>query len=103
MTYLVPAIYTEGVFKPLKKIELSPESQTYLLFVVSAKDLEELAPAMLRPSNSAEQRIADLVTELRMELTGGSAADFEFDEEHRRMFLENARGLAPFIPGMIPE
>lgn len=103
MTQFLPAIYTDGVFKPLKKVNLPPEPQTFLLFVVSGKELEELAPAISRPASSVEQRIADLIAELRTDLAGVSAADFQFDEEHRRMFLEQAEGLAPFIPDMIPE
>jgi predicted DNA-binding antitoxin AbrB/MazE fold protein len=103
MTQLLPAIYAEGVFKPLKKIDLPPEPQTYLLFVVSGKDIEELAPAISRPTISAEQRIADLISELKADLSNASNLDFQFDEEHQRMFEENARGLAPFIPSMIPE
>ncbi len=48
-----------------------------------------------------EQRIADLIVELKADLSRAPNLNFEFDEEHQQMFLENAQGLAPFIPGMI--
>jgi len=50
-----------------------------------------------------EQRIANLIAELKADLSRAPNLDFEFDEEHQQMFLENAEGLAPFIPGMIHE
>ncbi len=103
MTQFLPAVYTDGVFKPLKKVDLPPEPQNYLLFVLSVKEIEKLAPAVSELSISAEQRIANLISELRADLAGVTAADFQFDEEHKKMFLENAEGLAPYIPGMIPE
>jgi len=103
MTQMLTAVYTDGVFKPLNKIDLPVDPQTYLLFVVPRKEVDELTPAVARPQISVEQRIAALVAELRVDLAGVSPADFQFDEEHKKMFLENAEGLAPYIPAMIPE
>lgn len=48
-----------------------------------------------------EQRIADLIVELKADLYCAPNLNFEFDEEYQQMFLENAKGLAPFIPGII--
>lgn len=50
-----------------------------------------------------EQKIAALIAALKADLAKMPNLDFNFDEEHRRMFLEHAEGLAPFIPGMIPD
>jgi len=103
MTQMLTAVYTDGVFKPLNKVELPLDPQTYLLFVVPRKEVDKLSPEITKPQISIEQRIADLVAEWRVELAGISPADFQFDDEHKKMFLDHANGLAPFIPGMIPE
>jgi len=50
-----------------------------------------------------EQKIAALIAALKADLAKLPNLDFNFDEEHRQMFLEHAKGLAPFIPGMIPD
>jgi hypothetical protein len=103
MTQMLTAVYTDGVFKPLNKVDLPVDPQTYLLFVVPRKEVDELAPAVAKPQISVEQRIADLVAELRTDLAGVTPDDFKFDDEHKKMFLEHAEGLAPYIPAMIPE
>ena len=46
-------------------------------------------------------QLADLIAELRADLEAASFKDFEFDEEHRQMFLEDAEAFAPLIPDMI--
>jgi len=102
MTQMLTAVYTDGVFKPLNKVDLPVDPQTYLLFVVPRKEIDKLASAA-KPEISIEQRIADLVAELRVDLAGVTPDDFKFDEEHKKMFLEHAGGLAPYIPAMIPE
>jgi predicted DNA-binding antitoxin AbrB/MazE fold protein len=104
MSNFFPAVYSEGVFKPLKTPDLPSASQTYFLIALPSDEvMEELHSPIVKPSLSPEQRIADLVAELRADLAKAPNLDFNFDEEHQKMFLENARGLAPFIPGMIPE
>ncbi|MCI0698731.1 hypothetical protein L0337_42870 [candidate division KSB1 bacterium] len=104
MSHFFPAVYSEGVFKPLRTPDLPSEPLTYFLVALPSDEvMEELQSRIAKPSLSPEQRIANLVAELRADLAKAPNLDFNFDEEHQKMFLENARGLAPFIPGMIPE
>jgi len=104
MSQFFPAIYSEGVFKPLREINLPLEPRKYFLVALSSEEVtEELTPSIPQSPLPWEQRIASLLAELKADLSKTSNLDFQFDEEHKQMFLENARSLAPLIPGMIPE
>lgn len=104
MSQLLPAVYSEGVFKPLKAPHLPLETQTYFLIVLSSEEVKkELAPVIAASPMGPTAQLADLVAELKTDLTKASLDDFNFDEEHQRMFLENAESLAPLIPSMSRE
>ena len=104
MSQFFPAIYSEGVFKPLREVNLPSEPRKYFLVALSSEEVaEELMPPTPQAPLPWEQQIADLIAELKADLSKAPNLDFQFDEEHKQMFLENARSLAPLIPGMIPE
>jgi hypothetical protein len=69
---------------------------------MSKKAMSNMENPLKLPA-SLEQHIAELIAELKAGLSRTSNLNFEFDEEHQKMFWENAEGLAPFIPGMIHE
>lgn len=50
---------------------------------------------------NSDQRLSDLVAELKSDLCEVSESDFKFDREHRELFVENAKLFAPHIPSMI--
>jgi len=50
--------------------------------------------------SNSEQRLSDLIAELKSDRSKFSESDFKFDKEHRELFLENARSLSSFIPSM---
>lgn len=97
MSKSIPAIYSNGVFKPLKKIDLPPEPQTYLIVIISKEDIEKMPSSISSTGTFTERRLFALLAELKTELLALSAVDFQFDEEHRQLFLENAQTLAPLI------
>ena len=103
MSQSIPAVFENGVFKPLAKVDLPEKQQTYLLIVLSGEDLKAALPPETNGSNSPFDKIHNLVDELKSELSGLSPSDFQFDEAHQKLFLENARSLSPLIPAMIPE
>ncbi len=101
MSQLLPAVYSEGVFKPLKPLHLPLETQTYFLIVFSGEEVKkELAPVMASSPIGPTTQLADLVAELKSDLAKAALVDFNFEEEDQRMFLENAESLAPLIPSM---
>jgi len=102
MSQPIPVIYSDGVFKPLKRVELPSESQTYLIVVITKDDFQEISTAIPDNAFNIEQKLADLAAELKSDLSQVSESDFKFDKEHRELFLENARLFAPLIPSMIP-
>jgi predicted DNA-binding antitoxin AbrB/MazE fold protein len=99
----IPVIYSDGVFKPLKRVDLPPESQIYLIVVITKDDLQEMSTAFPGKAYDSEQKLADLIAELKSDLSEVSESDFKFDKEHRELFLENAKLFAPLVPSMIPE
>jgi len=104
MSQFFSAIYSEGVFKPLKEVNFPSEPREYFLVALSSEEVaKELTPTISQSLPPWEQRILNLIAELKADLSKASNPDFQFDEEHKQMFLENARSLAPLIPGMIPE
>ena len=103
MSQPIPVIYSDGVFKPLKRIDLPPEPQTYLIVVITKDDFQELSASIPGKVFNSEQKLADLIAELKSDLSQVSELDFKFDKEHRDLFLEDAKLFAPLIPSMIPE
>jgi predicted DNA-binding antitoxin AbrB/MazE fold protein len=100
MSQPIPAIYSDGVFKPLKQVDLPPELQTYLIVVITKDDFQELLTTISDKAFKIEKKLADLVAELKSDLSEVSESDFKFDKEHRELFLENAKLFAPLIPSM---
>ncbi|MEK7728118.1 MAG: antitoxin AF2212-like protein [candidate division KSB1 bacterium] len=104
MSQLLPAVYSDGVFKPLKPLHLPLETQTYYLIVLSSEEVKkELTPVTAASPLGPTAQLADLVAELKTDLAKASLMDFNFDEEHQRMFLDNAESFAPLIPSMSRE
>jgi len=103
MSQPIPVIYSDGVFKPLKRVDLPPEQQTFFIFVITKDDFREMSSSIASDISTSEQKLSELATELKSDLAKLSDLVFKFDEEHRRLFLENANALAPLIPSMISE
>jgi len=103
MSRSTPAIYTDGVFRPLKKIDLPPEPQTYFLVIIAKEDIEEMPSSISNPWNTMEKKMFDLLAELKKDLSELSSASFQFDEQHRQLFLENAQIISPLIPSIVTE
>ena len=103
MSHPIPVIYSDGVFKPLKRVDLPPEPQTYLIVVITKDDFQEISTVIPDKAFNIEQKLADLAAELKSDLCEVAKSDFKFDKEHRELFVENAKLFAPLIPSMIPE
>jgi len=106
MSQFFPALYSEGVFKPLRETNLPVGPKTYLLVALPSEEVaNKLTPLIDEARPPWEQRILHLIAELKDDFSKANNVDFQFqfDEEHKQIFLENARSLAPLIPGMIPE
>ena len=103
MSQPIPVIYSDGVFKPLKRVDLPPEPQTFFIFVITKDDFRKMSSSIPGDISSSEQKLYDLVNELKLDLSEVSDLNFKFDKEHRLLFQENANVLAPLIPSMIPE
>lgn len=103
MSEAIPAIFEEGVFKPLKKVDFPEKQQLYILVGRSKNEVEKGLFFESSAENSVAEKIYALVEELKADLGYLKDLDFRFDAEHQKMFLENADALAPFIPSMISD
>jgi len=88
------------------KLELSRDFIKWLGFYEIMLDRESEYKKLLKEQISeydfinSDQRLSDLVAELKSVLSEVSESNFKFEKEHRDLFLENANLFAPFIPSM---
>lgn len=88
------------------KLEQSRDFVEWLGFYEIMLDRESEYKKLLKEQISeydfinSDQRLSDLVAELKSVLSEVSESNFKFEKEHRDLFLENANLFAPFIPSM---